>query len=86
MLFRKNNNYIKICFFITFLFITLDIFARAGGGGGDGFSGGDGDSGIIEFVIYLLYSIPFHYNICFMHFYFVAFYFYKKNTSKICVK
>ena len=82
MLYRKNNNYLKICFFITFLFITLDIFARAGGGGGDGFSGGDGDSGIIEFVIYLLYSLPFPYNIIVLGIFILLLFIFRKKIQQ----
>ena len=39
---------------------ALDVFARAGGGGGSGGGGGDG---LGELIIYLLFAIPFPYNI-----------------------
>lgn len=46
---------------LALLVYATDIYARAGGGGGG--SGGGGGDGLAELIIYLLFAIPFPYNL-----------------------
>ncbi len=55
---RENRKWIAS---ICLMFIALQALASAGGGGGGGSS--SDDSGLIEIVIYIIYLIPFPYNI-----------------------
>jgi predicted lipid-binding transport protein (Tim44 family) len=57
---KENRKWIvSICL----AFIAVQAIASAGGGGGGGGGSSDSDGGIFEICIYILYLIPFPYNI-----------------------
>lgn len=79
---------INLFVFLAFIFLSLDVLARAGGAGGSSSSGGDsgGDGGgaimLIYYLVRLIFMLPFPLNIIVLGIIIVAAYFYFKNQKE----